>query len=136
MFPPKCSQPLCRNMLVTIDGTLKYAGTAPNCIRNSRSSRSLICHSYRNASVLRAMMPIVTYGVVRDGMTSLTGNIRGQYSVQLRGTFGHGRLCRPYIIDPGGTFTEASGASAIAVSAAARTRPVHHCRGTVAAGAP
>ena len=45
-------------------------------MRNRCSSRSLIGQLEEEGQALRTMRPTVTYGVVRDGMTSLTGNIR------------------------------------------------------------
>ena len=71
-----CIQPPWRNWLVTIDGHQNHAGTTRvgadellEAARRAGPSRS------RNTSTLTAMSPMVTTGTVRDGMTSLTGNI-------------------------------------------------------------
>ena len=60
MFPRKCTQPLCRNMLVTSELDEKNAGTTPYVSMRICSCRSLSSSSHTNASVLRVMIPMVT----------------------------------------------------------------------------
>src|SRR4051794_5587115 len=82
MFGTTCQKPAWRNMLLTTVGQLNDAGTSAYCCMNASSSGGGSSSSWKKTSALTMISPMVTMGTVRDGMTSLSGNIAfNQYDV-------------------------------------------------------
>ncbi len=76
MLPPTWNQLPCRNIDVKIVDQAKLAGMNACVWMNSSSPRGPSDCSNRNASTLTMMIATVTKGVVREGMTSRSGNMR------------------------------------------------------------
>ena len=75
MLPAKWIHPSCRNALVKVWSQTTSVGTTPNDRASPYISWRSSWSSYRKTAEVRAMRATVTTGLVREGMTSLTGNI-------------------------------------------------------------
>src|SRR5712672_2739168 len=79
MLPITCIQPPCRNIDVMSVGHEKCAGTTPKVAMKRFRSSCDSDSSNNHARLLRTMIVMVMYGVVRDGITSRSGIIQSFY---------------------------------------------------------